>query len=69
MQVDLATWQFILTLLNLVEADLQTPRLTEQAAQLLDAAGISQADLLASLANVKQELYEETYGRPTPSVP
>lgn len=61
-QLDFATWQFILNLLDKLETELQVPRLTQETSRRLAAQGITQEELLASLSQVKQELYEETYG-------
>lgn len=64
-QLDFATWQLLLSLLDKLEIDLQVPRLTQEAARLLADQGISQEELLAGLSQVKQDLYEETYGADT----
>ncbi len=67
-QLDWATWQFILNLLDRLETELQIPRLTQETARRLASKGLTETDLLADLEQVKQELYNETYG-PHPAPP
>jgi hypothetical protein len=64
-QLDFATWQFILNLLDWLETELQVPRLTQEMSRLLADQNITLEELLDGLAQEKQKLYEETYGANT----
>ena len=66
--LDFVTWQFVLTLLDGLQTELQVPRITQETAQLLAANGVSLEELLAGLEQEKQSLYEETYGAAAPTI-